>query len=381
MRTLDDLPKPDRNWLWKRRNWLSVPPLPADVLQAASAIEQTEKRLEALAGGRIVALEAEALASSVRDSWAVEGVELDPVAIRSSILKRLGLDVPEWKAYAARRSAGEDIAVRATLDMLNGKTEVTLESILAVHGKLAPPASEAAWGRFRTSEEYVVKGFGDRREIVYVAPPPEDVPGLMRKYVRFWHESLPGIPRAAGAALAHLFLVVIHPFEDGNGRMGRLLADKCMARGQAGTFRPYSVSSVFRAHGQAYAARLDGLDRRDGVERFLRFALARHEEAARAAEARAEALAGLEGFFAAAPFLTDEQRHIVRVMAMDPGRKWICDDVVFDMEDDEAACAAWDDLVGRGYIRQGRLHLEAVPAPDRKPHGCIISIGSRAIQP
>ena len=109
MRTLDDLPKPDRNWLWKRRNWLSVPPLPADVLQAASAIEQTEKRLEALAGGRIVALEAEALASSVRDSWAVEGVELDPVAIRSSILKRLGLDVPEWKAYAARRSAGRTL--------------------------------------------------------------------------------------------------------------------------------------------------------------------------------------------------------------------------------------------------------------------------------
>lgn len=77
-------------------------------------------------------------------------------------------------------------------------------------------------------------------------------------------------------------------------------------------------------------------------------------------------ISGATILFAGASFLTDEQRHIVRVMAMDPGRKWLGDEIFADMEDDGAACLAWDDLSRRGCIREGRLHLDALRSASMK---------------
>ena len=310
----------------------------------------------------MAALVAESLASSIQDSWAIEGVSLDSAAIRSSLVKRLGLDIPEWRPLALFRSAEEDAAVRATVAMLNQKTPLSVQSILSAHASLAPPQTATQWGIFRHDEEYIVSGFEERKEIVYVAPPPNAVPELMQQYVHFCRESVAILPRPIGAALAHLYFVIIHPFEDGNGRMARLMADKYMTLGKELTFRPCSIASMIRENRTGYAARLDAMDRENGLSAFLRYALHMHTLALDKALKRAQTMASLNTLFAKYPEITEDQRHIIRTMSSDTDKHWDWEEVLFDMDDDASATEAWNALVDMGCIADGRLHLDVLSA-------------------
>ena len=92
MNTLNTLFISKRKWFLKNKNWLSVPKLTPILIALANNIQKKEQELDSIAGNtRFASLMADALIENIKDNWAIEGINLDSLAIRSSIVKRLGL--------------------------------------------------------------------------------------------------------------------------------------------------------------------------------------------------------------------------------------------------------------------------------------------------
>ena len=97
-------------------------------------------------------------------------------------------------------------------------------------------------GKYRTSEEHVVSGMFGREKIHYIALSPYRVDEEMEKFLN-WFDGEEPVNSVIRSAIAHFWFVSIHPFEDGNGWLARILSDMLMARGEKSEFRFYNVSS------------------------------------------------------------------------------------------------------------------------------------------
>lgn len=347
----------NRKWFWKNEDWLKIPLYSKAVKYLSEEILEKEELLfKDAAIDKLKYMMIDALSSSIKDSWAIEGIELDSICIRSSLIKYLGLNIPEWKRFAFERSVEEDIAVKATVEALNNNNNISIETILDIHKTLKPPKTDTIWGKFRKETEYVVNGFP--QEIVYIAPPPDQVPKLMEECVKFWYQSREILPRPIGSALCHLYFVIIHPFEDGNGRLARLLSDKYLVDDEYHIFRPYSLSSIIKQNKRGYYLRLDKINNEDGLNKYLYFIMHMHLDAINKSIEKCKVINNLNCIFEKYKNISDEQKHIIRTMSYNSEIKWSWTDVVFDLEDDEKASDAWNDLVDNECIKDGKLILD-----------------------
>ena len=104
-----------------------------------------------------------------------------------------------------------------------------------MHGKqhffrqVSARGSQIEVGQYRTNEEYIVSGMFGREKVHYVAPSPERVDEEMAHFLD-WFNSQENINSVIRSAIAHFWFVSIHPFEDGNGRLARILSDMLLAR-------------------------------------------------------------------------------------------------------------------------------------------------------
>ena len=244
------------HWTWMNPDWLGdLSKLTPDLLQLALPLEEDMKKLNDLSGQEYLNhYIAEFYANELRSSWQIEGEHLDTLQLRSALVRHLCLDVPEWFYPKVNvRTERENNAVKAALYLINSKDMLSLEQILETHKLLREDDSDKEknnFGRFRDSNEIVGFLSKDARyyEIVFEAPPSEDVQYLMQQYIQWWHKSYELVPLSIGAALAHLYFVEIHPFHDGNGRMARLLLDTYLANKPKNLFRPYSMQSILHTH-------------------------------------------------------------------------------------------------------------------------------------
>jgi Fic family protein len=118
-------------------------------------------------------------------------------------------------------------------------------------------------GRYRTNEEHIVSGMFGRERIHYIAPSPDRVDAEMAKFID-WFNSDMTISSVVSSAIAHLWFVSIHPFEDGNGRMARILSDMMLARGDGSDLRFYNVSAQINRNKNKYYDVLESTQRGDG---------------------------------------------------------------------------------------------------------------------
>ena len=140
--------------------------------------------------------------------------------------------------------------VRSSMDAVQqASTPLTEERLFNWHAALFPtgrsgatPITVAAW---RTGEEpmLVVSGAMGKERIHYEAPPSDDVPRQMQQFIQ-WFNSEPTTDPVLKAAIAHLWFVNIHPFDDGNGRLTRTLTDMLLARADGSPRRFYSMSAA-----------------------------------------------------------------------------------------------------------------------------------------
>ena len=184
----------------------------------------------------------------------IEGEILDPREVRSSIAWRLGLDggVP-----AADRNI-EGI-VELTLDATrNFAQPLTDERLFGWHFALFPsgrsgmiPITVGNWRDDRDGPMQVVSGTMGREVVHYEAPPAPRVEQEMRAFLD-WFNARPDTDPVLKAGLAHLWFVTIHPFDDGNGRIARAIADMALARADDSSQRFYSMSSQIRRERRDY---------------------------------------------------------------------------------------------------------------------------------
>lgn len=220
----------------------------------------------------------ETLTLDVLKSSEIEGELLAADQVRSSIARRLGIDI-----------AGlipADRHVEGIVEMMLDATQhynkpLTDERLFSWHAALFPTGRNSmhkivvgAW-RDNTSDDpmQVVSGPMGKEKIHYEAPPAELLPDEMNKFLS-WFNEISNIDPVMKAAIAHLWFVTIHPFDDGNGRIARAIADLQLARADGTAQRFYSMSAQIRKERNAYYTVLEktqkgSLDITDWLEWFL----------------------------------------------------------------------------------------------------------------
>lgn len=300
------------------------PELEFDGTRLAPVLASVHRRIGALRG-RIESLglasRSEAMLRALTDevvmSSAVEDESLDRDQVRSSIARRLGLDI----AGLVPSDRNVDEVVEMTLDATQRFAEpLTERRLLSWHAALFPSAQGRGAirvGTYRVASSgpmRVVSGPLGRETVHFEAPHASALRPAMRAFVT-WFESNPSLDPMVFAGLAHLRFLTIHPFDDGNGRIGRALVELALARAEQSSARFYSVSSRIREDRKAYYEILERTQRGPlDVTPWLEWFVACVDRAV----ARSER--ALEGVFATARFwdahadvqFNDRQRTVVR---------------------------------------------------------------------
>lgn len=217
------------------------------------------------------------LTEDVLKSSEIEGERLDKDQVRSSIARRLGMDVAGL-VPAERNVEG---VVEMMLDATqNYNDPLTEDRLFGWHAALFPTGRSGmskiivgAWRDDASGPMQVVSGPIGRERIHYEAPEASRLSAEMSAFLN-WMEGSADIDPVLKAGLAHLWFVTIHPFEDGNGRIARAIADLALARSEQSQQRFYSMSSQIRAERNRYYDMLEktqkgGLDVTAWLQWFL----------------------------------------------------------------------------------------------------------------
>lgn len=235
-----------------------------------AAIRHRQGRLVGRMEGLGFQLRAEAvlqtLTEDVLKSSEIEGETLEREQVRSSIARRLGMDVGSL-APADRHVEG---VVEMMLDATQRYAEpLTDERLFAWHAALFPtgrsgmtPITVGAWRTGRSGPMQVVSGPIGRERVHYQAPEAARLDAEMRSFLD-WYNEPRGMDPVLQAGVAHFWFVTIHPFEDGNGRMARAIADQMLARSEASPQRFYSKSAQIRQERSAYYDILESTQKGD----------------------------------------------------------------------------------------------------------------------
>lgn len=239
---------------WPTFHW-SQERLPARL----AAVRHRQGRLLGRMEGLGFALRAEANLNSrteeVVKSSEIEGEMLDRDQVRSSIARRLGMDIGAL--------APADRHVDGVVDMMLDATEkydapLTAERLCGWHAALFPTGysgmrkiTVGAWRNDKTGPMQVVSGPPNRERVHYEAPAAARLDDEMRAFLQ-WFNDGNAIDPVLRAGIAHLWFVTIHPFDDGNGRIARAIADMALARSEKTAQRFYSMSSQIQRERKAY---------------------------------------------------------------------------------------------------------------------------------
>jgi len=218
------------------------------------------------------------LTEEVVKSSEIEGQQLNRDQVRSSLARRLGIDI----GALTPASRNVDGIVQVTLDATqNYDKPLTKERLFGWHAALFPTGyndlekiTVGAWRAPETGPMQVVSGPPGRRRVHYEAPVAEMVDKEMKAFLDWFNHDQPGLDLVLKAATAHLWFETIHPFEDGNGRIGRALADMMLARSEKSAQRFYSISAQIKLEQGKYYDYLEesqkgDLDITDYLDWFL----------------------------------------------------------------------------------------------------------------
>jgi Fic family protein len=199
-------------------------------------------RIESLGISIYAHARAEILSVEAIKTSEIEGEKLDVKSLRSSVSRRLGLS-PAGLSPDKRIEGLLDILMDATEHFDNPLTE---SRILGWHAALFPSGfsglSEISVGKFRSGAMSVVSGKMGKEKIHFEAPPASSLASEMKAFLSWWKNGRDSHEGIISAAVAHLYFVTIHPFDDGNGRIARVLTDMALAQDDKQPIRYYSLS-------------------------------------------------------------------------------------------------------------------------------------------
>lgn len=240
--------KSHQSWIWELPDWPSMV-FDAQHIQTRLAAAKKSQGL-ILAKAEMIGLEGlqlhihDSLTQEALTTSAIEGEKLDPESVRSSVAKRLGLD-----AYGAPLREGQrniegliDVLQDATL---NTESPLTLERLCHWHGALFPTGFSGMHrivvGSLRSMPMQIVSGAVGRTKVHYAAPPAQELAHQVKEFLTWFNQTQPNssansMDGLVRAAISHLWFETLHPFDDGNGRIGRAILQLalCQDMGQSG---------------------------------------------------------------------------------------------------------------------------------------------------
>lgn len=260
-------------YIWQRPDWPhftfdSNAALP-DLGEAHRALGELEGRAQAIGLAQAREVTLQAFSKEVVATAAIEGETLAADVVRSSVMRRLGLS--DDGVVDRRVDALVDI-INDALTSINEPLDE--DRLCRWQSALFPGGTSGihriAVGRYRDHDDpmQIVSGRPGREVVHYTAPPSRQVRAEMQRFLAWFAETKPtdlarperrttpldGLVRAA---MAHLWFESIHPFEDGNGRLGRAVMDLALAQHQGGSIRLYSLSGQLLSSRKAYYDQLN----------------------------------------------------------------------------------------------------------------------------
>ncbi|SAL07161.1 filamentation induced by cAMP protein, Fic [Caballeronia calidae] len=258
----------DCTYIWEVPNW---PTLRYDMARLAAQLADVS-RAQGLLLGRLadagMALRDQAslaaLTEDVVKTSEIEGERLDVASVRSSIARRLGVDIGALAPTDRNIEGVVDMVLDATLQCT---TPLTEERMFGWHAALSPTGfsgmsriSVAAWRDDTHGPMQGVSGPIGKQKVHFEAPPAKRLDEEMRRFLE-WINADSGEPLLLKSGLAHLWLVTLHPFADGNGRIARAVGDLLLARADRSPQRFYSLSAQIQRERKEYYAVLEHIQK------------------------------------------------------------------------------------------------------------------------
>jgi Fic family protein len=261
---LREKPPRHRSYIWQRPNWphwqFDSAALAAPLAQVHRAQGHLMGRMAELGLAQRDQASLQALTQEVITTSAIEGEQLDRAAVRSSIARRLGVDIGAL-APADRHVDG---VVEMVLDATQQFAQpLTAERLFGWHAALFPTGYSGrvriqvgGWRNDAAGPMQVVSDPIGREKVHFEAPPASALPAETAAFLR-WFNAAPAGDALVHAGLAHLWLVTLHPFDDGNGRISRAVGDMALARAEGAAQRFYSFSAQIQRERKDYYDQLE----------------------------------------------------------------------------------------------------------------------------
>jgi Fic family protein len=204
------------------------------------------------------------LTLDVVKSSEIEGEHLNYDQVRSSVAIRLGIEAGGLATEDRRVDGVVDMVLDATVNFLS---PITKERLCGWHAALFPTGYSGPYkievGRYRSGEMQIVSGAMGKEKVHYLAVEAARVPQEMGIFIDWLNSDVPMDP-VLKAAVAHFWFIIIHPFDDGNGRIARAISDLFLARSEKSAERFYSMSSQMLIQKKNYYATLQKVQHSDG---------------------------------------------------------------------------------------------------------------------
>ncbi|QYK47346.1 MAG: Fic family protein [Phycisphaeraceae bacterium] len=262
-------------WNWEKPDW-------PDLRWDAARLHQAEARFM-LGAGELLgvvrhvpesdrqALTIATMSDEAMTTSEIEGEILERRSVQSSIRRNLGLEAERVPTRPAEAGIGELV-----VDLYkNWAAPLTDESLHAWHAMVCKGRLDLRdLGRYRTHEEpmQIVSGAIYAPRVHFVAPPSDRVPAEMARFINWFNSAAPGadspLAPLARSGAAHLAFESIHPYEDGNGRIGRAISEKALAQGLG---RPslIALASTILTHRAAYYRELERANTSNEITNWL----------------------------------------------------------------------------------------------------------------
>lgn len=256
-------------WAWEQTDWPQFTWNSAVLAAPLAAARRVQGEVAGMAklldpssdlNAQLEVLTAEGVATS-----AIEGEKFDPDALRSSLARRLGLPTMGLPSPPRSVEGLVDVLLDATR---NYDEPLTLARLCSWQGALFPSGRsglhEIRVGTLRGEDPMqIVSGPIGHEKVHYEAPPHNRLAGDMEQFVSWFNAPPAGLDGLLRAGVAHVWFELIHPFEDGNGRVGRALLDRALAQDEKRAVRLYSMSARIMVVRDDYYEALAELSRGD----------------------------------------------------------------------------------------------------------------------
>jgi Fic family protein len=281
------------HYIWQLPQWpdftYDAAALAATLAQVNRAQGRLAERMAQLGLGERDLANLQVLTQEVITTSQIEGERLDLEAVRSSVARRLGLDIGALSPSDRHVDGMVDVVLDATV---NYAQPLTIERLFGWHAALFPTGysghTRIQVGQWRTDASgpmEVVSGPVGREKVHFTAPPAASLPAQAQIFLE-WFEAAPAGDALVKAGLAHLWLVTLHPFDDGNGRLSRAVGDMALARAEGTPQRFYSLSAQIQRERKTYYDQLEATQKGAlDVTAWLRWFLASLLRAVQGADA------------------------------------------------------------------------------------------------